>query len=228
MIQHIAFIMDGNRRWARAQGIQALYGDESKKAVETALAYCLKQAIPFLSLYTFSLENMKRSSSETEYVFNLAVENIEKMLPLFIEKNIKISFVGERAVFPESLLHTIKTVEEATKTAAKLHVSILFCYGGQQEIVQAAQTIAYKVARQELDPAAITPELFKNYLQTAPVPFPELIIRTGGCKRLSNFLLYQAAYSELYFLDCLWPELTEQDITTCVEQYKTIKKNFGV
>ena len=228
MIQHIAFIMDGNRRWARAHGLKALYGNESKKAVETALAYCMKHAIPFISLYAFSLENMKRSSSETEYIFNVMLESIEEMLPLFIKEKISISFVGQRELFPEKINLSILNIEHATKDFTKLHVSILFCYGGQQEIVQAAQKIAYKVAQKELDPAAITPELFQTYLQTVSTPFPDFIIRTGGFKRLSNFLLYQSAYSELYFLDCLWPELTEKNIDNCVENYKKTKRNFGI
>ncbi len=228
MIQHIAFIMDGNRRWARAQSIEALYGNESKKAVERALSYCMKHAIPFISLYAFSLENMKRSSIETNYIFNTAIETIEEMLPYFIKEQIKISFIGQRELFPETISSSILKIENSTIDFKKLHVSVLFCYGGQQEIVQAVKNIAYKVAGRELDPAAITSELFESYLQTAPVPFPELIIRTGGYKRLSNFLLYQAAYSELYFLDCLWPELTEKDIENCVDNYNKIKKNFGI
>ena len=228
MIQHIAFIMDGNRRWAREHGIETLYGNESKKAVERALSYCIKHAIPFISLYTFSLENMKRSSIETNYILHVAVETIEEMLPYFIKEEIKISFIGQRELFAEKIMPSVLKLENSTKDFTKLHVSVLFCYGGQQEIVQAVKKIAYKVADKELNPEAITTELYQTYLQTSPVPFPELIIRTGGFKRLSNFLLYQAAYSELYFLDCLWPELTEKDIESCVEQYKKIKKNFGI
>ena len=227
MIQHIAFIMDGNLRWAKARGLQVLYGDQSKEAIKTAINYCLEHAIPYASFYAFSLENIKRPDQETRFIFNTTIEVIEEILPHFIQENIQLRFVGKRDLFPADVLQAVEKIEATTQAHTRLHVSILFCYGSQQEIVSATQKIAQKVATGELKPEAITQAVFESHLWTAPLPAPDIIIRTGGVTRLSNFLLYQAAYAELYFLDCLWPDLTTEQIEHVVNQYKKTIKNFG-
>ncbi len=227
MIQHIGFIMDGNRRWAKAHGLEMLYGDQSKEALKTAISYCLETAIPHVSFYAFSLENIKRSSHETSFIFKTTIETIEEILPHFIEEKIKLRFIGQRELFPVDVLSSVEKIEAATASYKRLNVSILFCYGSQQEIVAASQKIALKVLNGELPPEEITKEVFAEYLWTAPMPTPDIIIRTGGVKRLSNFMLYQAAYAELYFLDCLWPDLTKTDIETIVANFKKTPKNFG-
>jgi undecaprenyl diphosphate synthase len=227
MIQHIGFIMDGNRRWAKARGLEILYGDQSKEALKTALTYCLETGITHVSFYAFSLENIKRSSQETSFIFKATIDAIEEILPHFNQEKIRLRFVGKRELFPAHVLTAVEKIEAATASYNRLQVAILFCYGSQQEIVAASQKIAHKVLNGELAPEEITQEVFAEQLWTAPAPAPDIIIRTGGVKRLSNCMLYQAAYTELYFLDCLWPDLTKAEIEAVVTDFKKTPKNFG-
>jgi undecaprenyl diphosphate synthase len=228
MIQHLALIMDGNRRWAKKQNLITLLGH--KQGIETVkqvLEFCLEKAIKTVSLYTFSLENFKRSPQEIKYLFNLIVTASHEALPQLIEQGIRITFVGNNTYFPEHVKPIIEHLETTTKKFTQLHVNILFCYGARQEILQATKHIAQEVKAGLLDPEQINPEVFKKYLWGAAVPDPELIIRTGGVKRLSNFLLYQAAYSELYFTDVLWPDLNKQELSSALAYYNEQRRNFG-
>lgn len=228
MIKHIAFIMDGNRRWAKAQGSKLFYESQSKDAVKTVVSYCLKNQILHLSLYLFCIENFKRNQEETSFLFKAIVEALNNNLAEFVKQEIRIRFIGERSLFPENTLNIIKKTEEATQDFKKLELNFLFCYGGRQEIVSATKTIAKKILTGELSIEDVNTDSFKQYLWTYPTPAPEIIVRTGNDHRLSDFLLYQAAYSEIYFLECLWPDITDQDIEEVIERFKKSKKNFGV
>lgn len=221
MISHLALIMDGNRRWAKKRGMFAWLGHrQGAQAVEMVTQYCLDQKIAYLSLYTFSLENFSRSSEEVSYLFGLIREATARA-DEFIKNGVKVRFVGDLSTLPEQTKADCDELMAKTAQGSNLTCSFLLCYGGQQEIVAAAQKmIDSKVSRIDI-------ETFKENLWMGNIPNPDIIIRTGGVQRLSNFLLFQAAYAEIRFLDCLWPDLTidllDQTVQNCINAHK----NFG-
>jgi undecaprenyl diphosphate synthase len=231
MIKHLACIMDGNRRWAQQRGLPSQFGHkEGMDAVERTAAFCLKHAIPYLTLYTFSIENLKRSLEEKQYIFELLIGHFKNYgAQKFIEKNIRIQFIGDHALFPDQLREIFTAFEEQTAACSALTIYFLFCYGGRQEIVSAAHRIAKAVQQKEITPEDINEHTFAQYLWLpATVPDPELVIRTGGQHRLSNFLIYQAAYSELYFTDTLWPDIDEKELTNALAYVHSCQRNFGL
>lgn len=229
-LTHLAVIMDGNRRWAKKQGLSfgVGYAKGGTQAIQTTMEFCLRRGISYLSLYTFSLENFKRPQVEQDFLFSTIVSEGAKQLPFLQEHNIRVQFIGDRSRFPEKVRPICQMLEEETKDFSKLCVNFLFCYGGRQELVSVAQRIAADVQKGLLTHDAVTEELFERYLWTVGTPDPELIIRTSGVHRLSNFLSYQSAYSEFCFLDCLWPEITTEILTEAVDNFLGMKRNFGV
>ena len=224
MITHLACVMDGNRRWATQQGLLPWLGHKAGvKTVEMVISFCLKQQIKYLSLYTFSLENFNRSQIEQSYLFEMMLAQAEKHLNQFIDKNVKINFVGEMSKFPENIVAMCQRIEAKTAHGTALQVNFLFGYGSRQEILQAAKLLC----QDALDGKLITQELFESHFWMAQSPDPDLIIRTGGFQRLSNFLLYQSAYAQIQFLDTLWPDLTEQEIFCAVVNAVQVQKNIG-
>lgn len=229
MIQHLAAIMDGNRRWARRQGFKPWVGHRNgAESVKTLTQFCLKKNIPYLSLYAFSLENFKRSQEELSYLFSLITQEFHNQLDQFINNGIKVRFIGDRTLFPAQVVPTIIDIEEKTAHLSMLNLNFLFCYGSRQEIIGGIQSLIKKIKAGIIAEHDISDETFSQCLWTADIPEPELIIRTGGMKRLSNFLLYQAAYSEFYFLDCLWPEITEQHLNEVLDNFQSCQRNYGV
>ncbi len=227
-IKHLACIMDGNRRWAKKKGWQIFKGHrEGVETVKRTAEFCLKKGIPVLSLYTFSLENFSRPEQERSYLFNLIIDQAASGFDELIKKGVRVRFIGDRTKFPHRVALACDELEKRTKNENKLLLNVLFCYGGQQEIVAAVQKIARTVKAGGITEKEITPEFIKACLWLGDVPDPDLIIRTGGVQRLSNFLTFQSAYSEMYFLDCLWPELTEKDLERSVEFFENTKRNFG-
>ena len=220
--------MDGNRRWAKKQGLKLFYGHgEGVKTIERVIDFCIARQIPHLSLYTLSIENLKRSPEELQYLLDLLVNEGKKHLIQAVEKGARIKFIGDATKFPEQSRAAIAEIEEKTKTGTKLQVNLLFCYGGQQEIVQATRALAARVQAGELKLEDLNEQMFQNYLWTAGIPAPDLCIKTGGRQRVSNFLLYQSAYSELYFLDCLWPDVQAEHLAQAVTHYENCQRNFG-
>ncbi len=227
-LNHLALVMDGNRRWAKKQGLRAFYGHgQGVETVHRVIEFCIRKGIGYLSLYTFSIENFRRAPDEIQYLFDLLVRETEKGMKDFMEKGIRIRFVGDRSLFPESVRPAIERVEQTTAANKTLQVSLLFCYGGRQEIVAGVKSLIAAVKNGEISEHDLNEELFNAHLWTAGIPEPDLIIRTGGARRLSNFLLFQAAYAELCFVDCLWPELQFTDLEKAVEQYEACQRNFG-
>ena len=228
MIQHLAFIMDGNRRWAKKQGLLPFFGhNKGAEAIKHVVNFCLKSDIKYVSLYTFSLENLKRPALEVSYLFDLLINEAHKKLDQFIEQGVRVRFIGDRQLFPNNAAITIAMVEEKTAECNALNLNILFCYGARQEIVGGIKKLFTNIKAGLVALEDLSEDLFKQYLWTAEIPEPELIIRTGGFKRLSNFLLYQAAYSELHFIDCLWPEITQEHMQIAVDSYIQTQRNFG-
>lgn len=229
MIKHLSLIMDGNRRWAKNQGLMSFNGHrKGLDAIRIVCAYALENNIDYVSLYTFSLENLKRSAQEQDYLFSLIIDQAEKLGTELQQKGIKIRFLGNKNYFPEHVLPAIQRLHTATEAGDKLQLNLLFCYGGRQDIVAAAQQIATDAVSGKLDPAIIDEKLVSTYLQTSGMPDPEIVIRTGGMQRLSNFLPYETIYSELYFTPTLWPDITKEELESIMQDFSARKRNFGV
>ncbi|MCB9493009.1 MAG: di-trans,poly-cis-decaprenylcistransferase [Epsilonproteobacteria bacterium] len=227
-MQHIAIIPDGNRRWAQAHKLKSIMGHKrGTEAIQAAVNVCIKYNIRYLSLYTFSLENFNRSESEKDYLFKLLADFAREKLPQLIKDGIRVRIIGDQSYFPESLKQTLADLEKKTAHLDTLQFNMLFCYGAKHEIVQAAKKLAQQVKDGVISVDDITQESFSNELWTAGIPDPDLIIRTGDVLRLSNFLLYQAAYTEFSFLPCYWPDVNEEVLEHCLEKFGTIKRNFG-
>lgn len=229
MIKHLGCVMSGNRTWAKRQGWLPVMGYKyGVQAIRRVLDFCLKKKIAYVSLYTFSIENFKRPEQEKNYLFQvLAQEEFNNMLEDALKKGVRIKFIGDRTLFPESVATMFAQAEERTAHLQNMTVNFMFCYGGRQEIVHAAKAIAKKIKAGDLREDEVTPDLFAGHLWTEGIPDPDLIIRPDGEKRLSNFLLYQAAYAELYFLDCMWPGLSDEHLEAAWEYYNHVKRNFG-
>jgi len=220
--------MDGNRRWAMQHGLVSFLGHKNGwDAVKRVIDFCLEKNIAYLSLYTFSIENLKRSEEEKHYLFEVLAQEVFKELENCKDRNIRIRFIGDRTLFPKSIKQLCEKSERETEHCNGLHLNFSLCYGGQQEIVDTAKRIAIKVVKGDLQVNDITPDIFENFLWTSSIPSPDLIIRTGGDNRLSNFLLYQCAYSELYFIDCLWPDISVQNLESAITYYDNCRRNFG-
>lgn len=228
-MQHLAIIPDGNRRWAAKNKLESVFGHRrGMEAVRSATRVCIKNGIKYLSIYTFSLENFRRSDTEKSYLFNLLKEGFTSEAPELIKQGVKIKILGDLTDFPADVRDVISRLEKDTENGSRLQLNLLFGYGSQQEIVHAIKLLALQVKEGKLDVNDITVDSVKNTLWTSGIPDPDLIVRTSKISRLSNFLLYQAAYSEFLFLDCLWPEVTEDLLQQSLEKFLTIKRNFGV
>lgn len=221
MISHLALIMDGNRRWAKQRGMPSLLGHrQGVKAAEMIMEYCLNKKIPYLSLYTFSLENFNRTQQEISYLFKFIHDSIDRVSD-FIKKDVRIRFIGDLSLLPDKTKQACTELMAKTEDCKQLTCNLLVCYGGQQEIISSVQRMM------DDSVTAVDKETFKQYLWMGNVPDPEVVIRTGGVKRLSNFLLFQLAYAEIRFLDCLWPDLTHQILDETIQNCLHAQKNFG-
>lgn len=221
MISHLALIMDGNRRWAKEQGLFAWQGHrQGANTVEMVINYCLEKGILYLSLYAFSLENLQRSEQEKSYLFKLIIESNSRSTD-FIKNGIKVRFVGDLSLLPEDVQQSCYQLMQETADCKKLICNFLVCYAGQQEIITCVKKIIDSGIQK------IDKDTFKSYMWLGNIPDPEIIIRTGGVQRLSNFLLFQAAYSEIRFLDCFWPDLTKELLDSILQDCISTKKNFG-
>ena len=230
MIKHLACITSGNRVWAKRQGMLPWMGyKHGVDAFGRTIEFCLEKKIPYLTLYLFSIENIKkRPETEQRYLFEVLVhERFEEMVRDAREKGVKIQFLGDRSMFPKTVLAAFEKAEHDTQDLKNLTVNFLFCYGAQQEMVHAAKLIAHKVKTGQLQEDEITTDVFAQNLWTAGIPDPDLIIRVDGETRLSNFLLYQAAYAELYFTDCMWPAVNHEHLEKALQHYNKVKRNFG-
>lgn len=226
--QHVAIIMDGNGRWAKARGLTRAQGHAAGAAVlYDIVKAAAKQRINWLTLFAFSSENWRRPQQEVEDLFSLLREFVDKDLLNLHSNNVKLKVIGNRAVLPEDLLEIICKVESLTLNNTGLQLIIAFNYGARDEIVRAVQSICLDVMEGKRDIAKLTASDFSTYLDTAFIPDPDLIIRTGGEIRLSNFLLWQVAYSEFCFLPCFWPDFTEEHFIKALEDYNQRERRYG-
>jgi undecaprenyl diphosphate synthase len=220
--------MDGNRRWAQRYKLSKTINKSSIDAIERTIFFCLKNKIIYLSLYAFSLENLHRSSSEVSFLFSILVDQLQIKRDFFLENDICVKFVGDKNCFPYDVLQQVNTVEQITSTCKTLTVLFYVCYGGQQEIIAAAQACVQAVKQKKINFTQIDTKFFSSFLWTpSGTPPPSVVIRTGGHKRLSNFLLFQVAYTELYFLDSLWPDISDNDLQNILDAFNKSQKNFG-
>jgi undecaprenyl diphosphate synthase len=223
--RHIAIIMDGNGRWAQRKGFKRIFGHRNAlEAVRAAITTAGKTGVQYLTLYTFSEENWKRPQEEIDALMNLLVEAIYKETPDLHKNNVQLRFIGDIAKLPANVREKLYECTESTANNSGLVVILALSYSGRWDILQAAARYA---ATQEKERQPITAEVFEQYLTTAGVPSPELLIRTGGEQRVSNFLLWQTAYSEFYFTDLLWPDFREKHFLEALNEYNSRERRFG-
>ena len=228
--QHLAIIMDGNRRYANEQGMPAVEGHiKGKDKLEEVTEWCRELGIKVLTVYAFSTENTKRSEEEVNLLYKLFEESFLKVLTdkRVHKYRIRIRVIGKRDFLPEGLKEAIDRAEKSTENYDNYFFNIAVAYGGREEILEAIKEIAREVKEEKIEPDDITEELFSQHLYTAELPDPDLILRTSGEVRISNFLLWQMAYSELYFTDVYWPGFRKIDFLRAVRSYQMRKRRFG-
>ncbi|MFO1184025.1 MAG: isoprenyl transferase [Bauldia sp.] len=226
--RHVGIIMDGNGRWAAQRGLGRSEGHrEGIAAVRRAVAAAPDLGIRYLTLYSFSSENWSRPITEVQFLFNLIRHFIRRDLADLHKNGVKIIVIGNRDGLPPDLLALLPEAEKLTENNDRLNLVVAFNYGGRDEVVRAARSLAADAAAGRLDPAAIDEASLANRLDTAGMPDPDLIIRTSGEQRLSNFLLWQSAYAELAFLPILWPDFDGAALTAAVENYRGRVRRFG-
>lgn len=227
-LEHLAIIMDGNRRWAKEKSMMTTMGHKkgADVLVDTA-KYCNEIGLKYLTVYAFSTENWKRTEEEVGYLMVLLGVYLDKFLKELDMENIKINFIGNIDVIDSSLSTRIRNLEEKTANNTGLNLMIAFNYGGRDEIVRACRNIAEKVKNNELNVDDIDENLFSNHLYTSGKKDPDLVVRTSGEMRTSNFLPWQITYSEFLPLDKYWPDFTKDDVDFCVEEFSKRKIRKG-
>ncbi len=225
---HIGVTMDGNGRWAQARGKPRTDGHrEGIKALRKLVEYAIRHGIRYLTVFSFSSENWRRPKSEVEFIFKLLRRFVESDLQKLHANNVRIRILGDREELEAGLQDIITEVERKTQNNTGLNLNVAFNYGGRAEIASAVQKIARAVSRKEILPDDIDENLIERTLFTNEIPDPDLLIRTGGEQRISNFLVWQSAYAELVFLDVLWPDFDEEDFVKSLEIFSSRQRRFG-
>jgi len=226
--RHIAVIMDGNGRWARERNRKRIFGHrEGSNSVRDIVTCCRKLGIPYLTLYAFSKENWQRPDTEVKALWRLLKSFLKSQLQEMIEKEIRLYHLGDPDGIPPDVVKQLQAAMAKTMHYDKLTLSLAINYGGRQEIVKAAQLFAADVQRGKYDLESLSPERFSRYLFTSNFPDPDLVIRTGGEHRVSNFLLWQLAYSEIYLTKTLWPDFREPQFLEALSEYQKRERRFG-
>ena len=222
--KHIAFIMDGNGRWAKKRGLPRNLGHKAgAESLERLLEEAAKLGISYVTVYAFSTENRDRPASEVEYLMGLMANYIDNNIARVKENNYRIRIIGNADMLDATLLKKVRELEELTKNKTGLSFNIALYYGGRDEILRAAK----KVMESGVSSSDVTEEMIAKHLDTADMPDPDLIIRTSGEKRLSNFLIWQSAYSETYFCDKYWPDFGIDDLVEAIADYQGRDRRFG-
>ena len=226
--QHIAIILDGNGRWAKAKGMPRNYGHaQGSKNVERICEEAWRMGIKYLTVYAFSTENWSRPESEVAALMKLLRNYMKTCLKTAEKNDMKIRVIGDNALSQSDIKRRIRELEEATVDNGGLNFTIALNYGSRDEIVRASRKMAEDCAEGRLDPESIDETVFESYLDTHGIPDPDLMIRTSGEQRLSNYLLWQLAYSEFYFTDVPWPDFTKEELEKAVEEYNHRHRRFG-
>ena len=225
---HVAIIMDGNRRWAKKRGLPAAAGHRAgAKTFEKIANTCLDIGIKYLTVYAFSTENWKRSKEEIDTIQSLFRQYIKRVRDIYFDRDVRLLFPGDNAPFEPALRRDIEDVERDTADKKTMTISICANYGSRSEIANAVKKVAEQVKRGEIAVEDIDEEMIERQLYTRLLPSPDLIIRPGGEKRLSNFLLWQSAYSELIFIDRLWPDFSDNDLLCAFKEFSARARRYG-
>jgi undecaprenyl diphosphate synthase len=226
--QHVAIIMDGNGRWARSRGLPRIAGHRSSlKVVRKIVEVCAERKVRYLTLFAFSSENFRRPPDEVGMLMGLFLDALEREIEDLHRNEVKLRFIGERASLGRELVQRMEGAETLTGCNRGLELLVAVAYGGRWDIVQACRKLAAAVAAGELKPADITEERIAAGLALTGIPDPDLMIRTGGEQRISNFLLWNLAYTEMYFTEVLWPEFSVADLDAAFDQYAQRERRFG-
>ncbi len=227
-LKHLAIIMDGNGRWAKNRGLDRAYGHVrgarvAKRIIESAA----NREIKFLTLYAFSTENWLRPLQEVNFLMRLLARHLKKERQSLIKNNIRFQTIGDLSKLPELVQTEVRETIIATSTCTGMNLIFALSYGGRQELTEAFKGLALRLQKKEINIQDINEKFVQEHLSTAQFPDPDLIIRTSGEYRLSNFLLWQSAYSELYFTPTLWPDFKERDLQTAIDFYNSRERRFG-
>ena len=226
--QHVAVIMDGNGRWAKSRDQERTFGHKNAiKAVREVINACNEVNIPYLTLYTFSTENWNRPTEEVNTLMDLLSSTLLQEAEEIFSKGLRIHAIGDLERLPDTVREQLLNIIELTKNNNKGNLILALSYGSQREILNAVKEISKKVKDGEVDIIDIDEKLFENHLYTKDFPPVDLLIRTSGEVRISNFLLWQIAYAELQFLDTLWPDFTKEDFFQCIVNYQSKERRFG-
>lgn len=226
--EHVAIILDGNGRWAKKRGLPRSLGHkEGCKVVEKTVEDAARLGIKYLTVYGFSTENWKRSTEEVGALMQLFRYYMVRLLKIAKANNVRVLMIGERSRFDKDIIEGINRLENETKDNSGLTFVIAVNYGGRDEIVRAVKKIMADAAEKKALPEDMNEEVFASYLDTAKIPDPDLLIRTSGELRLSNYLLWQLAYTELYVTDCLWPDFNMEELKKAIAAYNSRERRFG-
>jgi len=226
---HVAVIMDGNGRWAKARNLPRVMGhQQGAEAVKTAVRSAIDLGVSYLTLYGFSIENWKRPKPEVTDLMGLLRLYLRREVSELHREGIRIRFIGDRERLADDIVRLLEMAEQRTRQNTGLNLVIALSYGGRQEITQATRKLARAAAAGEIDPDNIDEAVLDRYLFTGTIPDPDLVIRTSGEQRISNFLLWQSAYAELVFTDTLWPDFCRADFEDALRQYHRRERRFGV
>jgi len=220
-LNHVAIIMDGNGRWGLKKGKSRNFGHlKGLSSVEQVIKTAVNIDIKYLTLFTFSTENWNRPKSEINFLFDLIRKSLKKNLKRIIEQGIKVNIIGKKSGLPNDIIKTIKNIEKKTINNKKINLNLALNYGSKEEILNASKRLMKENKK-------INIKNFTEKLYTKGIPDPEILIRTGGEKRLSNFLLWQIAYTEIFFINKMWPDFNGKDFENVVNKFYKIKRNFG-
>lgn len=226
--RHVAIILDGNGRWAKKRGLPRTMGHKQGcVAVEQTVEDAARLGISYLTVYGFSTENWKRSEEEVGALMQLFRYYMVRLLKIAKANNVRVRMIGDRTRFAEDIIEGLNRLEDETKENTGLTFVIAVNYGGRDEIRRAAKKLAKDVKEGKMDEEMITEDVFASYLDTADIPDPDLLIRTSGELRLSNYLLWQLAYSEFYISDCFWPDFNKEELMKAIEAYNKRERRFG-
>ncbi|MBT9187957.1 isoprenyl transferase [Zobellia russellii] len=228
MPSHLAIIMDGNGRWAKKQGKLRVFGHENGvKTVRATVENCVKLKLKYLTLYTFSTENWKRPKIEIDTLMKLLVSSLKKELKTFSENNIRLNAIGDIESLPKKANKELKEVMEKTRENTGMTLTLALSYGAREELKSAVKQISAKVKNNIISIENIDETIINNHLYTHDLPDVDLLIRTSGEHRISNFLLWQIAYAELYFVDVFWPDFSSQHLAEAIKSYQNRERRFG-
>jgi len=226
--KHIAIIMDGNRRWAKKHGLPKNFGHKKGAENVVKITRAMKDCgVKYLTLYAFSTENWQRSEEEVSTLMQLLKEYLDKELKEIMENNVRIVFIGERNMLSDDIQQKMSFIENESKNNTDLTLCIALSYGSRQEILSGVKRVAKSVIDGKLQIDDITDNVFSSFLYTAGIPDPDILIRTSGEQRISNYLLWQIAYSELFFTETLWPDFGKEELSNIIKEFNKRERRYG-